>query len=818
MKQKTLLLCLFLLLISAMGVVLWWKAIPRSPEQHHARLKRQLGRVLPGDLEGFRSLEQQYEQVERLLEQKFPDSELRDLIALERIEIVDRHIGDTTAAIELYLDFPSRFPASELQAQCIYRRGELLLQQKRYLPAVQAFREVTTRFPDHALADDAQYQVGMIYQEIQESQAALEALREVVEKYPDSPNAPRAQLQIAEILGERMQSRREAIQELERLQESYPQSIEASIAAGIGRVLGEEVSREDQQDYQRQRYRYGIPDHTRSWQDERERALNQRIAAQGLDIEHYDLHAVIIPEQGLLQARVAMTLQSGHKDAREFLFRLGSQLELSRVSRLTTRELPSATEQSLESVLDFKHEEEVLALLFPQEIPAGETLSLLFEYSGNWSSPMHWKGDFIAEGSGYLRAESQWYPYTVWGDNATSRVVFDLPDPYLIVSNGVQVSDERVEDMRRVTWEMDQPYFGITAVYGNLVESVAMLHLPDRNMPLFCYTFPEHRAQATAILDEVGAIVLFYSGLFGELPYPNLKIVETPPFPGGYGACTLVLLTDAVFQDEIPRWLLAHEVSHQWWGNLVGVRIDEEKESIPWLTEGFATYSDILYSESLEPGARLVQHLNKYANLYYEHAGVGFDESIRSVRWRSPLYQAITYQKGSLVLHALRFMMEDEAFFAALQEYASRYAFQGTLVEDFQEVCQEFYRPEPQAPELLHQEEYSDLSWFFEQWLDRPGIPILKIESVIMTPDDARYRIEVKIDQAGEIYWLPIELRLDGARESLTRRVWLTEKEHQFEFDLSWIPQEIELDPNHWILKDPSPKFLRWQLREDAGG
>ena len=123
-----------------------------------------------------------------------------------------------------------------------------------------------------------------------------------------------------------------------------------------------------------------------------------------------------------------------------------------------------------------------------------------------------------------------------------------------------------------------------------------------------------------------------------------------------------------------------------------------ENASIPWLSEGFATYSDILYTEHLESQRHLRQHLDKYASLYYEHSSYGTDEPIRTIRWSSPMYHAVTYEKGALVLHALRYLMGDEPFFRALSAYAERFAFAATTTDDFRRVCEEFYRPEPESP------------------------------------------------------------------------------------------------------------------------
>ncbi len=133
----------------------------------------------------------EYAETGRLFDRKFPNSELRDNLAFEPCEIVDRNVGDATRALAMYDEFASAYPDSEFVPKAFYRIGEIRLKQKQYLKAVEAFRDIVARFPEHELADNAQYQTGLIFSEIGEEAVALKELRKVVEEYPESPLAPR---------------------------------------------------------------------------------------------------------------------------------------------------------------------------------------------------------------------------------------------------------------------------------------------------------------------------------------------------------------------------------------------------------------------------------------------------------------------------------------------------------------------------------------------------------------------------------------------------------------------------------------------------
>ncbi len=805
------------LLFALLGAgAIWYFMTPHTPAQYHERLQRRLGEVLPGDVQGFERMLGEYVETERLFDRKFPDSALRDDLAFEQCEIADRNIGDATRALAMYDEFAAAYPDSEFVPRAFYRIGEIRLKQKQYLKAVESFRDVVARFPEHELADDAQYQIGLIFSEIGEEALALKELRKVVEEYPESPLAPKAQLKLSDILSERMQNRREAVAELEKLQSIYGDSPEAAEAESMKKVIGQEVAEEEAGDYEREHYGAPLTDHTRSWQDDLDNALAKEIEDQGLDIEHYALHLEIAPDEKRLAVAGVMTFRSGAEARREFKIRLSSQMKIEQMARVNSPNLPEdlQTPSDGEPISAFKHDENLLAFRLDRESGPNEAISLFLKYSAQFAERGDWHGDQIEAASGFLRPESYWYPFTNWGDNATADLTIDLPDSLMAAGPGILAEESVLDGRRRIRWKAGRPFFGITLSYGRYVRASRNVQIGEREVPIDLYIEQERSGNAERILSEVEKIVQFYSERFCPYPYEALKLAEAPGFPGGYGACTLVLLHPSALEGSGMRWLLAHELSHQWWGNLVGVSL--VGGSIPWLTEGFATYSDILYCEGTEPREALLRHLSKYAHLYYEQAAYGTDEPVRTVRWRSPMYQAVTYQKGSLVLHALRSIMGEKAFFAALKEYARRYSYQRPSVEDFRAVCEEYYRPEESSPGYPAGEGQSpSLQWFFDEWLDRPGFPILRIDSVDLSPAGAKYDAEITILQDEYVYQLPLDVEISGATDSLIRRVWILQPDLILdEQDLPWLPKEIVIDPEMWILKDPRAAYTRWSLRK----
>jgi aminopeptidase N len=245
--------------------------------------------------------------------------------------------------------------------------------------------------------------------------------------------------------------------------------------------------------------------------------------------------------------------------------------------------------------------------------------------------------------------------------------------------------------------------------------------------------------------------------------------------------------------------LLAHELGHQWWGNKVPINMLDDDWN-QWLSEGFATYSDALYTEHSEGAEAFADHIDKLADLYLQQTErVREDPISQTFMDQSPLYRPVVYEKGALVLHALRYVVGDEAFFEILRQYAAEYAFEPSTVGDFRRLASEA------AGE--------NLDWFFSEWLDRPGCPEFEIASVRVGEPDAQGRrtVEVEIVQPGALSRMPMDVRAIGpAGQSETVRAELGRKENTVTIETDFEIEAVVLDPDHWVLQRSGPDQRRW--------
>ena len=153
---------------------------------------------------------------------------------------------------------------------------------------------------------------------------------------------------------------------------------------------------------------------------------------------------------------------------------------------------------------------------------------------------------------------------------------------------------------------------------------------------------------------------------------------------------------------------------------------------------------------------------------------------------RAPL--PIVYQKGGWTLHMLRGVIGTDKFWAGIREYYRRFRDSNASTEDLRRVMEETAG--------------ADLGWFFQQWLQRSGSPVIS-GGWKYNPDAKKIELDLAQTQPGDAYRLPLEVAVtvDGAPPAI-QRIECTAKSQKFEIPADREPSSVELDPNVWVLMD----------------
>jgi hypothetical protein len=221
-------------------------------------------------------------------------------------------------------------------------------------------------------------------------------------------------------------------------------------------------------------------------------------------------------------------------------------------------------------------------------------------------------------------------------------------------------------------------------------------------------------------------ILKFYSTVLGETPYPtmSLALVEHD-LPGGHSPGYFAVLnnplptTPFVWRNDpaafngFPEFFLAHELAHQWWGQAVGWKNYHEQ----WLSEGFAQYFAALYAQKAHGDDTFVDMLRQFrrwAVAESDQGPVHLGYRLGHIKGDQRVFRALLYNKGAAVLHMLRRLVGDEAFFNGLRRfyYSQKFAKAGT--DDLQKA--------------FEAETGRSLSRFFERWIYGDALPRLRYD------------------------------------------------------------------------------------------
>jgi aminopeptidase N len=274
----------------------------------------------------------------------------------------------------------------------------------------------------------------------------------------------------------------------------------------------------------------------------------------------------------------------------------------------------------------------------------------------------------------------------------------------------------------------------------------------------------------------------YFTSVFGLPPYANLTFVETENgAPNGYAAPGIIFFSPRGIGKRVNAKLLPNQISRQWWE----VMISPATRNHLWLTNGLATYSELLYQEhTTGPGALETQ----VKDLAVEALTVDNVPVIQSARLEdySPELWALTGSKGAAILHMLRNVIGDQAFMQLLKEYPARFAWKSATTEDFRKVAEDVSK--------------QDLGYFFIQWIESSGAPEFKLEYTIFRTQKG-FRVMGKIAQDLDTFRMPVDLKIETEGNPEDKRVEVVGTSSEFVVDTFGKPKNVVIDPNSRVLR-----------------
>jgi len=401
----------------------------------------------------------------------------------------------------------------------------------------------------------------------------------------------------------------------------------------------------------------------------------------------------------------------------------------------------------------------------------------------------------------FLPDSSVWYPRI--GDTLGHyRVALDLPAGQRGLVPGRLVQESESGKRYRATIEFPFPAEGIDLMAGPYrVQEHEFRGAGNRAIRLRTYFHPEIADLAPAYLESVADYLALYEKWIGEYPFTEFSVVSSPT-PTGFGMPTLTYLGVTVLKLPFIRATsLGHEVLHNWWGNSVYPDFSRGNWS-----EGLTTFmADYAYKEREGPAAAREMRLSWLRDL--TAVPPGQDRPLAEFTSRTHgTSQIVGYNKAAMMFFMLRELLGSDTFDRGLRGFYREHRFK---IAGWPELRRAFENASRQ-----------NLGWFFDQWLNRPGTPAIRLVSASSAPSGSGYRIEITLAQETPPSRLRVPVLIRSEDGESMRTLELERQSQGFALEVPGKPLEVGLDPELAVLRrlaaDEAPAILR-QVMVDAG-
>jgi aminopeptidase N len=469
--------------------------------------------------------------------------------------------------------------------------------------------------------------------------------------------------------------------------------------------------------------------------------------------------------------------------------------------------------------LTFEQSGKKLTVHMPRPYKYGEILSFTVFYHGKEpkaglrfyeKSPDH---PALVASDSWPDGVHHWFPcFDYPNDKVTNEIIATVKTGFKVVANGHLAGIREDKSRGTVTyhWSQERPH----STYLIFLAAAPYVVVRDMygSIPINYWVYPQHEPHARVSFRNTTKMMEYFNRIFGY-DYPWVKYDQVVvPFGGGQESTSSTAMGQWLIHDERGEQdfsntgIVAHELAHQWWGNLVTLRTWDHA----WVNESFGTYCDYLYyNHERGPDEGAVNLLNK-KNRYLHEARTRYMRPIVMDRYNKPqdLFDSHSYPKGAAVLHMLRFILGDDAFFRTLKHFLHTHAFEAVDSHDFIKAVKTVTG--------------QNLDWFFRQWLFSPGHPVLDIS---WTWDKTSKKVILRVTQTQDtstrvpLFRMPVRIAITTAKGKKIHTVTLRQQQEAYKFPVPAKPFMVRFDEGNYLLKEwtfPKTKEeLMYQLAND---
>jgi len=447
------------------------------------------------------------------------------------------------------------------------------------------------------------------------------------------------------------------------------------------------------------------------------------------------------------------------------------------------------------SGVSYAHASNILTINLDRTYAVGETTQVKIYYRHNNVSD---NAFYVSNGMVFTDNEPErarnWFP--CWdkpSDKATVELRAKTPATVKLGSNGRLADSTKNADTIYYHWISRDPVATYLVVisakvnYGLDIVNYINPSDPTDTFPIrFYYNAGENITDAK---QRIVPITTYFSQAFGKHPFEKngFATLNNQFQWGGMENQTLTSLCPNCWGE----YLMAHEYAHQWFGDMITCATWADI----FLNEGFATFSEALWSESKTGYAAYKSDINSEASSYLSgNPGWAISNpnwAVTTPNTNTLFNYAITYAKGACVLHLLRYVLGDSLFFSGLKSYATdpSLKYKSAVISDFKNA--------------MAVSSGQNLDWFFDQWIFQPNHPVYQ-NGYYFSQSGSYWEVgfQAKQTQTNTVFFkMPIEIKIGFVSGPDTLiRVMNDANNQMFYFTFTRQPSSVQFDPDNQIV------------------
>jgi len=381
----------------------------------------------------------------------------------------------------------------------------------------------------------------------------------------------------------------------------------------------------------------------------------------------------------------------------------------------------------------------------------------------------------------------RWFPIPLPGlytDRFTAEIHVYVPEGERVIGSGIAGQKPSAGGKTEFVFNWTRKGFPGTIIAGKFLPPVSAPDAPNVHV----FLTEANKAKAHDFAQTVAKQFEYMTSQFGAAESPLINVVELPTDSVSASWAPEIV---AIRPDRGNTRLLANTVAHQWWGSEISPATLNDQ----WITNGMTRYAELMYIED-QSGKIALQN----AITDTEAAALAYDTepltSLSRIDPFSPQFQNMTYDKGAMVFHMLRWEMGDEVFTRFLRELLSQNIDKSIRTSEVQTIAEA--------------QSHLQLTPFFSQWIDGTGAPQFGNNYQVYRLGNGKgFRTVGTVTQDLDLFKMPVELRIETEGKTEQRRVDLSGTESAYNVETFGRPRKITIDPDNWLLKSTPDLAVR---------